>query len=154
MSNEILLFASSALPVDLDTIIGGGAGAALMAALIYTVKLVLDRTVPSRSDSRASVSLVLEGLTNMVKVLQEEKLSDAKRLADRQSRIDSLEGEADKDYERIKDFRNEVIDLTTRLSTKDRHINILITELNKLGAQVTGMDIDILTVQHTTITAR
>lgn len=126
---------------DLNTLVSGGTGATLMAALIFVGKLILDRTIPSRSDARANVALLIEGLNNMVKVLQEEKLADAKRLADKRTRIDVLESAADKDYDRIKELRDEIIDLRQRLSQKDRHINTLVTELRKVGAQVTGLDL-------------
>lgn len=134
---------------DLNTIVSGGSGAALMAAIIYVGKLVADRTIPSRSDNRANVTLVLEGLNNMVKVLQEEKLADAKRLEDKQRRIDALESEADKDYDRISELRAEIIDLRTRLATKDRHINTLVSELRKLGATVTGLELEDIEVSLT-----
>lgn len=135
---------------DLNSLISGGLGATVVSAIIYVIKLVLDRTVPSRSDRRDSVNLVLDGLNRMVKVLQEEKIADAKRLADRQARIDQLEESADKDYDRISELRAEVIDLTGRLATKDRHINLLISELRRLGATVTGSDIDDIQVTHKT----
>jgi chromosome segregation ATPase len=127
---------------DLDTFMSGGTGAAIMAALIFSGKLILDRTIPSRSDGRANIALVLEGLNNMVKILQEEKLADAKRLADKTARVDALELAADRDYDRISELRVEIIELRTRLSTKDRHINTLVSELRKFGAQVTGMELE------------
>jgi hypothetical protein len=127
---------------DLNTLVSGGTGATLMAALIFVVKLIMDRTIPSRSDARANVSLLIEGLNNMVKVLQEEKTADAKRLADKQARIDALEQAAEKDYDRISELRAEIIDLRNRLAQKDRHINTLVAELRKVGAQVTGLDLE------------
>lgn len=126
---------------DLNGLVSGGAGATLAGLLYFVVKLVLDRTIPSRSDARANVSMVLEGLNNMVKVLQEEKTADAKRMTDKQNRIDQLEQAADKDYDRITELRNEIIDLRTRLAQKERHINTLVSALRRLGAQVTGVDL-------------
>ena len=127
--------------LNLDSLVSGGAGAALLAAVIWIIKLVADRYVPSRSDARANVGMVLEGLNNMVKVLQEEKLADAKRLLDKQARIDVLETAADKDYDRISELRAEIIDLRNRLAVKDRHINTLVSELRKFGAQVSGLEL-------------
>lgn len=142
---ELLIAADpevAALPViDLNTLFSGGVGATLMAGIIFVVKLVADRTIPSRSDARANVTMLIEGLNNMVKVLQEEKTADAKRLADKQLRIESLETAADKDYDRISELRAEIIDLRNRLAQKDRHINTLVSELRKVGAQVTGLEL-------------
>jgi uncharacterized coiled-coil protein SlyX len=129
-------------PFDLNTLISGGTGAGLMGVLIFAVKLVLDRTIPNRSDARANVGMVLEGLNNMVKVLQEEKIADAKRLTDRQVRIESLESSADKDYDRISELRSEITELRARLAQKERHINTLVQELRKLGARVVGVELD------------
>ena len=126
---------------DLNGLVSGGTGAAVMAALIFVVKLVLDRTIPSRSDARASQSLVLQGLQQLVKVLQEEKVADAARLANKQDRIEQLEKAADRDYDRITELRAEVIDLRNRLATKDRHITLLVVELKKLGAHISGIDL-------------
>lgn len=137
-----LVLSAPAPAFDLNDIISGGTGATIMAALIFVGKLILDRTIPSRSDQRANVTLVLEGLNNMVKVLQEEKTADAKRLADKQARIDALEAAAEKDYDRISELRAEIIDLRNRLAQKDRHINTLVAELRKLGAQVSGLDLE------------
>lgn len=130
----------SAPGLDLNTLVTGGTGATIMAALIFAGKLILDRAIPSRSDARASVSMVLDGLQKMVKVLQEEKVADAERLQNKQRRIDQLEEAAEKDYDRITELRTEVIDLRNRLATKDRHINLLVIELRKLGAHVSGID--------------
>jgi chaperonin cofactor prefoldin len=128
--------------LDLNGLISGGTGASVVAALIFVGKLILDRAIPSRSDARANVTLVLEGLNNMVKVLQEEKLADTKRLEDKQARIDILERESDKDYDRISELRSEIIDLRNRLAVKDRHINNLVSELRKFGVMVTGIELD------------
>lgn len=143
---EIIIAAvdtEAAMPsFDLNTLVSGGAGAAFMGALIFVGRLILDRTIPSRSDTRANVTMLIEGLNNMVKVLQEEKQADAERLRDKQARIDVLEGAADKDYDRIKELREEIIELRTRLAQKDRHINTLVSELRKIGAQVIGLDLE------------
>lgn len=140
---SILLTQAAADPfmIDLNSLMTGGTGAAFMAALIFVGKLIADRTIPSRSDARANVTLVLEGLNNMVKVLQEEKLADSKRLDDKQARIDVLEAAADQDYDRIQELRTEIIDLRQRLAQKDRHINTLVSELRKLGAHVAGLEL-------------
>ena len=130
------------LSIDLNGVISGGAGASIVALVVWVCKLVLDRTIPSRSDARANVTIVLEGLSNMVKVLQEEKIADAKRLADKQARIDVLEAAGDKDFETIGELRKEILDLRHRLQTKERHIQILAHQLRLLGAQVTGIELD------------
>lgn len=138
----ILTAAATAMPAfDLNALISGGSGATLMAALIFVGKLIADRTIPSRSDARANVTLVLEGLNNMVKVLQEEKVADSKRLDDKQKRIDVLESAADQDYDRIQELRGEILELRQRLAQKDRHINTLVSELRKLGAHVSGLEL-------------
>ena len=147
---SILLTAAVAPPpfsLDLNSLITGGSGAAFMAALIFVGKLIADRTIPSRSDARANVTLVLEGLNNMVKVLQEEKLADSKRLDDKQARIDVLEAAADQDYDRIRELRAEIFDLSQRLAQKDRHINTLVSELRKLGAHVAGLELTDINVE-------
>lgn len=131
---------NAASVLDLNALLSGGGGATLVALIIWVGKLVLDRTVPSRSDSRASQSLVLESLSNMVKVLQEEKVADATRLESKQERIDALETASTKDYDLISELRAEITDLRNRLAVKDRHIRILVLELRRLGAQVTGLD--------------
>lgn len=128
--------------ITLNNLIAGGAGATLMGLVIWVAKLVLDRTIPSRSDARANVSLVLEGLSNMVKVLQEEKIADANRLAEKQKRIDELEADASTDYQTVRDLKREISELTDRLALKDRHIQTLSMELRKFGVQVIGIDID------------
>lgn len=135
----ILAAADGGFSLTLNEIISGGTGASIMAALIFVGKLILDRTIPSRSDQRASVGLVLESLTNMVTVLREEKIADATRLADKQARIEILEVSADKDFATISELRSEIIDLRHRLIQKDRHIQLLVTELRKLGATVSGV---------------
>lgn len=143
----ILLMAAAAangtgsFSFDLNSIVSGGTGAALFALVVWVFKLILDRTIPTRSDHRADYTMLIDGLSNMVRVLQEEKIADAKRLADKQIRIDTLEGAADKDYETIADLRGEILDLRQRLNQKDRHIQLLTVELRKLGAVVTGLDI-------------
>lgn len=126
---------------DLNSLISGMGGAGLLALFYWIIKLILDRTIPSRSDARANVTLVLEGLSNMVKVLQEEKIADSARLTAKQARIDILEAAADKDYLDISELRSEIIELRGRLAQKDRHINTLVMELRKLGAKVTGVEI-------------
>lgn len=138
-----LWFAADTPPAtafDLNTFLSGGTGAAVVAALIFVAKLILDRVVPSRSDARANISIVLEGLQNMVKVLQDEKIADAKRLADKQARIEYLEEASYQDYDKIKELKDEIQELRLRLATKERHISVLVAELRRLGAQVTGLE--------------
>lgn len=135
-------------PFDLNTIISGGTGATVVGALYLLVKAVFERALPSRSDARASIQLVLEGLNNTIKILQAEKATDAEGLRKKQDRIDELESAADVDYDRIRELRDEILDLQTRLSQKDRHINTLVRELRRLGAEVTGLDLDDIEVTH------
>ncbi len=141
-----------AASLDLNALLSGGGGATLVALIIWVGKLVLDRTIPSRSDSRASQSLVLESLSNMVKVLQEEKTADAARLESKQDRIDSLEEASTQDYDLISELRSEITDLRNRLAVKDRHIRILVLELRRLGAQVTGLEADANAVDDIEVT--
>lgn len=128
--------------LDLNGIISGSTGAALVALVIFVVKLVLDRTIPSRSDTRANVSLVLEGLSNMVKILQEEKLADSERLRQKQERIDELETDDAKNYDTIRELRKEIAELRDRLDLKERHIQTLIFELRKFGVEIIGVATD------------
>lgn len=131
---------------DLNSLVGGGAGATLVGLIFYVGKLILDRTIPSRSDARANITILLEGLQSMVKVLQDEKLADAKRLADRQVRIDQLEEESDVNYQRRAEMQAEIIELRSRVAQKDRHIRELTHMLTQLGASVVGLDGDYLEV--------
>lgn len=133
--------AASASPgIDLNGIIGGGGTAVILGVAYYIAKLIVDKRVPSRSDSHASQELVLDSLSNMVKVMQEEKIQDADRLRAKQARIDELEQNADTDYDRLRDMRAEIVELRDRLAQKDRHIRILVLELRRLGAVVTGIE--------------
>lgn len=131
---------------DLNSLLGGGAGATLVAVIFYVGKLILDRTIPSRSDSRANITILLEGLQSMVKVLQDEKAADAKRLTDRQSRIDVLEEESDTNYVRKAEMQAEIIELRARVAQKDRHIKELVHLLTRMGAKVVGLDADYLDI--------
>lgn len=137
---------SDALALDINSFLSGSAGATLIFILYNVGKMLLDKFVPSRADARANISIVLEGLNSMVKVLQDEKVADAQRLADRQKRIDDLEAASEKDYERLSELRAEIIDLRARLAQKERHINYLIYELQKLGAIVSGVTSDTLEI--------
>lgn len=128
--------------LDLNAFVSGGSGVGVVGALFILVKLVLDKTLPGRSDQRANVQIMLESLNNMIKVLQDEKAADAKRLEDKQARIDALEDEAEKDYDRISELRAEIIDLRQRLAVKDRHINALVSQLRRLGILVTGVELE------------
>lgn len=140
--------AAATNPFDLNTIVSGGTGATVVGVLFLISKSIFDKAMPSRSDARASTSLVLEGLNNMVKVLQEDKEADRLALSKKQVRIDELEKAADVDYDRIRELRDEILDLQTRLSQKDRHINTLVRELRRVGAEVTGLDLDDIEVTH------
>lgn len=133
---------ASTVGVDLNGIIGGGGTAALIGIVYWVGKLILDRAVPTRSDARASQTLVLESLSSMVKVLQEEKIQDGERLKAKQARIDELQDSADADYDRMRDLRAEIVELRDRLAQKDRNIRILVLELRRLGAVVSGIDED------------
>lgn len=134
--------------INLNSLVSGGAGTVIVGLIYFVIKLVLDRTIPSRSDTRASTSLLIEGLNNMVKILQEEKESDSRRLQAKQERIGELEKANDKDYEKILDLRKDVNELRERLAVKERHIATLVNELRRFGSVVTGLDLDDLTVTH------
>lgn len=130
--------------VDLGALLGGGAGASILLAIVYVVKLIIDRTLPSRSDSRANISILLEGLQSIVKVLQDEKAADARRLADQQSRIDALKNEADVSYTRKAEMQAEIFALHAQLARKDQHIQEFINLLSQLGVKVEGLEADSL----------
>lgn len=140
--------AASPADLSLNSLVSGGAGTVIVGLIYFVVKLILDRTIPSRSDTRASTSLLIEGLNNMIKVLQAEKESDAKRLEQKQDRIHNLEQASDKDYEKIQDLRADINELRERLATKERHIATLVSELRRFGSVVTGLDLEDLTVTH------
>jgi hypothetical protein len=128
--------------IDLNAFVSGGSGVGAVGAILLLIKLVLDRTLPGRSDQRANVQIVLESLNNTIKILQEEKTADSRRLEDKQDRINALETEAEKDYDRISELRAEIIDLRNRLGVKDRHIQALVSQLRKVGILVTGIELD------------
>jgi uncharacterized coiled-coil protein SlyX len=138
--------ADPAVPADagiqLNDVIGGGAGATVFGLVWFVVKFVLDRTVPSRSDSRANVGMVLEGLNNVVKVLQEEKAAETDRMAAKQKRIEELELQATADDHTIKELKTEVFDLGQVVKRKDITIRTLVTELQRMGANVSGFELD------------
>jgi hypothetical protein len=136
--------------VQLNDIIGGGAGATLVGLGYFIIKLILDRTIPSRSDARAGVTMLLDGLNKMVEVLRQERAEDAKRLQEKQARIDFLEKESDLDFGRLNEMREDIIDLRARLALKEAHIAQLVLELRKLGATVEGMEDARLTVAYAT----
>lgn len=144
MIHHLSAAAASGVPaVNLTALLSGGGGSLLVAILIYVGKLMLDRAVPSRSDSRASQSLVLDSLSTTIKVLQDEKIADAARVESKQTRIDSLEESSNQDWDLIQELRGEISELRNRLAVKDRHIRILVLELRRLGAQVSGLSEDI-----------
>jgi uncharacterized coiled-coil protein SlyX len=82
----------------------------------------------------------------MVRVLQDEKAGDAKRLADRQARIDTLEEESGVSYLRRAEMQADIIELKARVAQKDRHIKELSHMLTQLGAKVVGLDTDNLEI--------
>lgn len=135
---------------SLNSLVSGGAGTLIVGLVYFAIKLILDRSIPSRSDARASTSLLIEGLNNMVSILQEEKTSDAARLMAKQERIESLENSSDKDYEKIKELRVEINELRERLAIKDRHIQTLVAELRRFGSVVTGLDLEQLSISRLT----
>ncbi len=137
---------ADAAVIDLNSIVGGGAGATLVGLIFYVGKLILDRTIPSRSDARANISILLEGLQSMVKVMQAEKDADAQRLKDRQARIDILEEASDTDYSRKAELQAEIIELRATVARKERHIKELVHMLTALGAKVVGLDTDNLEI--------
>lgn len=132
--------------VDLNSLVGGGAGAALIGILYYVGRIIVDRTIPSRSDTRANITILLEGLQSMVKVLQDEKEADARRIADRQKRIDELEHESTVSFHQRAEMQAEIIDLRARVAQKDRHIRQLVSMLTQLGAQVESLDTDVIEI--------
>lgn len=117
----------------------GGLGTALVGAAIWAVRLILDRSVPSRTTKKEESKLALEGMKTLVTVLQEEKKEDAARMKAKQDRIDQLESEADKDFNRIVELRNEVLDLRNRLAVKDQRIQVLVLALRRFGQDVAGL---------------
>lgn len=134
------------IALNFNALLSGGAGATFIFIIWYVARLILDRTIPSRSDARANISIVLESLQSMVNVMQVEKLADAKRLEDRQKRIDQLEESSDADYKRKAELQADIIDLRARLAQKERHIRELIHTLTSLGAKVVGVDTDTLEI--------
>lgn len=125
---------------NLDAFLSGGVGASIVGLIFWTIKLLLDRFIPSRADARANIGQLIENLRSMVVVLQEEKRSDAQRLADKQARVDVLEASADADYEKIQELRREVQELRRLLNRREQHITIMVTSLRQLGAEVSGID--------------
>lgn len=112
-----------------------------MAGVIFLTKFFLDRFVPNRTDVRANFSTLIQGLDEMVKILQEEKKVDSARLLAKQTRVDELEAKAASDFASIRKLHAEIVDLKSHLTVKDRHIQLLIAELSKLGVEVSGVGI-------------
>jgi chromosome segregation ATPase len=135
-----------AAPFDLNALLAGGTGTIVVGAVYYIIKLIFEKAIPSRSDSRANITILLEGLQSMVKVLQDEKAGDAKRLADRQARIDTLEDESETSFTRKAEMQAEIIELRARVAQKDRHIRQLVHMLEQLGATVSGLEEDTLII--------
>lgn len=123
---------------DLNQFLGGGAVALVVAIAYFVLRLIFDRAIPTKSDGRESISLVVESLNATIKIMQEEKASDLSRLKGALDRADKLELDADVDYGRLNDLRSEVVDLRNRLARKEQHITTLIHELKKLGVTVMG----------------
>lgn len=138
--------AASSGALDLNALVGGGAGATLVAIIIYVGRLILDKAIPSRSDARANVTILLEGMQSMVKALQTERDADAARLKERQQRIDQLEQSSESDYKKKAELQAEVIELRAAVARKDRHIRQLVSMLVQLGAKVMGLDSDNLEI--------
>ncbi len=76
---------------DLNGLLSGGVGTAIVLGVVYVVRIIADRTIPSRSDKRGDLSLALETLNNTIKILQDERRADSERLTAKQGRIDELE---------------------------------------------------------------
>jgi len=123
---------------DLNQFLGGGAVALVITIAYFVIRLIFDRAIPTKSDGRESISLVVESLNATIKIMQEEKASDLSRLKGALDRADKLELDADVDYGRLNDLRSEVVDLRNRLARKEQHITTLVHELKKLGVTVRG----------------
>lgn len=123
---------------DLNQFLGGGAVALVVAIAYFVVRLLFDRAIPTRSDGRESISLVVESLNATIKIMQDDKASDLTRLQSALDRADRLEKDADVDYGKLNELRAEVVELRNRLARKDQHINTLVAELKKLGIAVLG----------------
>lgn len=132
-------------PDSVSPIVSGGLGSALTLVVIYIVKLIADRFVPTRSDSRASMQMVVDSLKQAIDTLAADKEADSGRYIKLQNRVDELEQEAARDYEVIRALREELGELRERLHKKDQSILSLVAELRKLGATVTGVDLETLT---------
>lgn len=123
---------------DLNQFLGGGAVALFIAIAYFVIRLLFDRAIPSKSDGRESINLVVESLNATIKILQDDKTSDLARLQTALDRADRLEKESGEDYEKLNELRGEVVDLRNRLARKDQHIHVLVAELKKLGIFVSG----------------
>lgn len=137
-----ILFSAVDNPVlpqfDLNQFLGGGAVALVIAIAYFVIRLLFDRAIPSRSDGRESIGLVVESLNTTIKIMQDEKASDLARLSSALDRADRLEKDADVDYGKLSELRAEVVELRNRLARKDQHISVLVAELKKLGISVVG----------------
>lgn len=129
--------------VDLNTVAGGGLGGLGIAALLYVGRLLLDRFVPSRTDKRGDVAQAFEVLKEISSILRAEKKEDADRITAKQTRIDTLEGEAEKDWDTIRQLRAEVAELNERITRKEKHIQQLTEQIERLGARVIVGETDI-----------
>jgi hypothetical protein len=133
------LEAGASLPTfDLNQFLGGGVVALVVGIAYFVIRLLFDRAIPTKSDGRESISLVVESLNATIKIMQEDRASDVTRLQTALDRTDRLESDAAVDYTKLNELRAEIVDLRNRLVRKDQHISTLITELRKLGIAVIG----------------
>lgn len=135
-----ILDAVPPVSLSLDGIFNTTVSGGVLALLFWTIRLFLNKRVSSRSDDRADRESIQQALNNTIKILADEKQTDLNRLKEREQRIHALETEADKDYDRLRELRKDVIELTDRLAHKDRNIALLAAELVRFGAIIDGLD--------------
>jgi chromosome segregation ATPase len=122
--------------VDLNGFASGGLGTLVVGVIAYLVKLVADRLIPTKTDKRGDVAQAFDVLKEISSILRAEKKEDAERLAAKQSSIERLEGDGERDYTTIRQLRAEVAELERRLQRKDLHIQQLTLQIERLGAHV------------------
>lgn len=122
--------------LNLDGVIGGGATTLILGAIIYVGKLFADRFIPSRTDKRDNLAQVLDGLNEIIKVLQAEKKEDVARLRAKEERIAELEKDSHENYTALREARDEILELIGRMATKDAHIATLTEQLRRFGHQL------------------
>lgn len=130
--------------LDLNGFLSGAAGASILAGIVFIVKLMFDRLVPTRTDKRGDVAQAFDVLKEISSILRAEKKEDAERLQVKQARIDVLELESEKDYNLIRELRTEITELQKRLATKELHIQQLTEQIERLGARVIAGDEDLV----------